>query len=246
LKYSSFELVKLCDARRGVDLQMPEKTESSPQHARSRILRVIAELLVVAICGLTFGVTAQLLLVSLVRSSVSGTRDFVVYWATGQQLMHHANPYDGDALARVEESAGLPSTLGAKYMRNPPWILPLTIPLGYLRLRVASVLWSLVLLTCFFVSVHALWAMHGRPKSRRHFLAYSFAPALLCVILGQTAIFVLLGLVLFLHLHRTHPFLAGLSLWLVLVKPHLVLPFGVVLVLWIFVSRTYRVLAGVV
>jgi hypothetical protein len=54
----------------------------------------------------------------------------------------------------------------------------------------------------------------------------------------------LLGFVLFLRLHRTRPFPAGVSLWLCMIKPHLFLPFGVVLLARIVVTRSYKVLAG--
>jgi hypothetical protein len=87
-------------------------------------------------------------------------------------------------------------------------------------------------------------AMHGRRKSPLNLLAYSFAPVLSCFISGQVTIFILLGVVLFLKLHRTRPFMAGASLWLCLLKPHLFLPFGVVLLLWIVVTRSYKILAG--
>ena len=86
--------------------------------------------------------------------------------------------------------------------------------------------------------------MYGRPGNRLHWLALSFAPALLCLFVGQTALFALLGLVLFLRLYRDSPFLAGLSLWLCALKPHLFLPFGAVLLAWIVVSKSYRILAG--
>jgi len=65
-----------------------------------------------------------------------------------------------------------------------------------------------------------------------------------CLIVGQTSLFALLGLVLFLRLHATRPFLAGMSLWLCTLKPHLFLVFGIVLLVWVFVSRSYRVLLG--
>ena len=44
--------------------------------------------------------------------------------------------------------------------------------------------------------------------------------------------------------YRTRPFLAGASLWLCALKPHLFVPFGVVLLVWILVSRSYKILAG--
>jgi hypothetical protein len=62
---------------------------------------------------------------------------------------------------------------------------------------------------------------------------------------GQVSPFVLLGLVLFLRLHRSRPFLAGISLWLCLLKPHLFLPFGAVMIVWAMITRNHKLLAGV-
>ncbi|HEX4311134.1 MAG TPA: glycosyltransferase 87 family protein [Acidobacteriaceae bacterium] len=169
--------------------------------------------------------------------------DYVAYWATGQQLVHHANPYDGAAMARLEHAAALRDGSPC-YMRNPPWGLPLTLPLGLVSERVGILPWSLLMLGLLFVSVRTMWNMVGRPGSRLDLLGYAFPPALLCAVMGQTSLFLLLGLVLFLKLHRTRPFWAGAALWLCTLKPHLFLPFGIVLLVWIVVSRGYRVLLG--
>jgi hypothetical protein len=177
-------------------------------------------------------------------TNIAGSRDFVVFWATGQQLVHHANPYDTDAMMRIEHAVGPSAEDGVMFMRNPPWGLILALPLGFIGLRAAALLWSLTLLACLLVSVRMLWRMHGSPGNHLHWLGISFAPALLCVWMGQTSLFVLLGFVLFLRLHRSHPFLAGISLWLCALKPHLFLPFGVVLLAWILVSKSYKLLAG--
>ncbi len=212
----------------------------------TKTLRSVAEFLVVAVCGGALAFTAIGFIISIVSFRFVGSRDFVVFWATGQVAAHHGNPYGGEALTRVVHAAGLPSGGSIMYMRNLPSALPLVYPLGFLGLWPASILWSLVLLGCLIISVHLLWQMHGRPANRRHWLGYFFGPALLCMIMGQTALFSLLGLVLFLRLHRSHPFLAGASLWLCMLKPQLFLPFGLVLIVWALISRSYSVLAGAV
>jgi hypothetical protein len=203
-----------------------------------------AELSIAAVCGLALVLTALFIFAAPLSGQLAGARDFVVYWATGQQLVHHANPYDRDAMTRIERAAGLPAVYGVGFMRNPPWGLPLALPLGLIGVRVGTFLWSLLLLACLIVSVRMLWLVHGRPENYLHWLGLSFAPALVCLISGQTALFALLGLVLFLRLHRTNPFLAGASLWFCALKPHLFLPFGVVLLAWVIVSRSYRLLLG--
>lgn len=203
-----------------------------------------AEVSIAIVGGLALALIAMFLcVVSLTGKAASG-RDFVVYWATGQQLAHHANPYDTDALGRIEHTAGLPAVYGVLYMRNPPWDLILTLPLGFIGLRIAALLWSLILAGCLVACVRMLWIMHGRPPNRLHWLGYSFAPAMVCLFAGQTSLFALVGLVLFLRLHATRPFLAGASLWLCALKPHLFLAFGVVLLAWMIASRSYRILAG--
>jgi hypothetical protein len=118
------------------------------------------------------------------------------------------------------------------------------LPLGFLGPTTADWLWLLLLIACLMASVRMVWSMHGRPKNLVHYLGYSFAPALVCLLAGQVSIFVLFGLVLFLRFHRSHPFLAGVSLWFCLLKPHLFLPFGIVLIVWASITRNYKLLAG--
>jgi hypothetical protein len=204
----------------------------------------LAEFSIATMAGLSLALASMLICVVTLAGDVASARDFVVFWATGQQLIHHANPYDAAAMMRIEHTAGLNKGYGSLYMRNPPFALPLALPLGLVGLRIGALLWSLILAACLVVSGWLMWLMHGRPAGRIHWLAYSFAPALICLFIGQTALFSLLGLTLFLRLYRERPFMAGLSLWLCALKPHLFLPFGVVLLVWIVLSRSYKIVAG--
>ena len=211
---------------------------------QSKRLHAIVEFLVVGICTATFALTTVGICASVLGSDAVGTRDFVEYWASGHQLAHHANPYDRDAILNLERSVGFPSGTPVLIMWNPPPALLFVLPLGFLGPTAADFLWLLLLLACFVASVRMVWIMHGRPKNRMHWLGYSFAPALVCLLAGQVSIFVLFGLVLFLRWHRSRPFLAGVSLWLCLLKPHLFLPFGTVLLVWAIITRSYKLLTG--
>jgi hypothetical protein len=204
----------------------------------------IADFSIVIAGGIALALAAMFVCVVPLAGNIAGARDFVVYWATGQQLAHHANPYDPESMGRIERSAGLAAGYGVLYMRNPPWGLALALPLGFIGLRIGALLWSMVLIACLAASVRMLWLMQGRPRNQLHWLALSFAPALVCLIIGQTSLFALLGLVLFLRLHGTRPFLAGMSLWLCGLKPHLFVPFAVVLLAWIAVSKSFKIFAG--
>src|SRR5271157_1792395 len=165
---------------------------------RRKILQALATLPIVTVCALAFGATAGLLCLALLLPSAPSTRDYIIYWTSGQQLTHHANPYDPVATTQLERAAGLPQNLNPGVMRNPPWALPLVIPLGFLSLRVGWVVWALLLFASLVGSVHLLWIIYGRPGNRRVLLGYSFGPALICLLYGQISLFALLGLVLFL------------------------------------------------
>jgi Glycosyltransferase family 87 len=207
-------------------------------------IRAVAEFLVVAICTAMFAFTAIGIGASLLGRNAAGSRDFVEYWAAGRLMVHHQDPYDIDAISKLERSAGFPSGVPTIIMGNPPSALLLVLPLGVLGPMAGELLWLLLLLVSLVASVRMVRAMHGFPKNQIQVLGYTFAPALSCLLSGQVTIFVMLGLVLFLRFHRTLPFLAGASLWLCMLKPHLFLPFGVVLLLWIGFTRSYKILAG--
>jgi len=202
---------------------------------RGVIKKVIAVLVLVAgvlILSLSIGTTEN-----------AGNKDFISYWAAGQLLLRRSNPYDTAAVFRLEKSAGFkePKPL---IMRNPPSALVLTLPLGLVGAKAGVVLWSLLMVASIVASVRMLWSMQGRPPDRLHLLAYVFAPTVMGMSLGQTSAFVLLGLVLFLRLHRSKPFGAGLCLALLAIKPHLFLVFGLVLLAWAVAHRAHSLLLG--
>ncbi len=218
---------------------MVSKLDLPPAHQRSDF----AEVAIASVAGLALAVTILYIFAVPVAGKLAANRDFLSYWATGRQLVHHGNPYDRDAIWALEHAAGLdPRTV--LIMRNPPWALPLAYPLGFLPLRFAGILWTLLLLTCLLVSIRILHQLYGSPPNRIHWLGFAFTPAIICLTMGQTSLLALLGLVLFLRFHRCHPFNAGAALWLCALKPHLFLPFAAVLALWIVVSRNYKLLAG--
>ncbi|MGD1106645.1 MAG: glycosyltransferase family 87 protein [Terracidiphilus sp.] len=205
--------------------------------------RDFAQLAIAVAAGLALAVTILFIFAVPVAGKLAATRDFVSYWATGRQLVHHGNPYDRNAISALEHSAGLDAR-AVLIMRNPPWALPLAYPLGFLGLRIAAILWTLLLLACLLISVRMLHQLHGAPHNHIHWLGIAFTPAIICLTMGQTSLFALLGLILFFRFHRCHPFNAGVALWLCALKPQLFLPFAAVLVLWIVVSRSYKLLAG--
>lgn len=158
-------------------------------------------------------------------------RDFLAYWAAGHQLAHRASPYDAQTILAFEQSTGT-SNGSAVVMRNPPTGFLLVLPLGLLPWREANLLWTAMLLAALAISITLVWKILEKPTDIVLVLGYTFAPALLCLYSGQSSLFLLLGVALFLRLHSTRPFLAGISLWLCLLKPHIFMPFGIVVLTW--------------
>jgi Glycosyltransferase family 87 len=203
----------------------------------------LADLIIVVACVFGLAFTALFLATMPFAREIAGSRDYLVYWATGQQLVHHANPYDADQMGRLEHEAGL-TLAGSYYMRNPPWALPLAYPLGFIPERLGALPWSLALLGLLAISVRFIGRTSRERKTEISMLGYCFPPALISVIMGQMSVLVLLGLVLFLELHDRRPYLSGASLWLCALKPHLLLLFGLVLLVWMVRNRNYKIMAG--
>jgi Glycosyltransferase family 87 len=210
------------------------------KHLKKSPLRALAAAGIIAV---GFCLVAGIYFVGLSNKNAA-ERDFIEYWAVGQQLTHGANPYDFQAVRRLEDSAGRPHANYLLMMRNPPVAFFLAWPLGLVSPKTGLILWLLALLACLSASIWILWILHGRPDNRFHLLGYLFAPSLACLMAGQLGIFLLLGVVLFLCFHQSRPFLAGAALLPCALKPQLFLPLAVALILWALTRKAYSVLAG--
>lgn len=218
--------------------------ETPPAATKTTALGGVIRFLVAGVCTLVFAFTGLGIVASILTPKNTGTVDFVEYWSSGKLLLHHQNAYDGALLLPLQRSVNLPEHKPPMYMPNPPWALPLVLPFGFLQAKLAQLLWFALSLALLIASVQMIWKMHGSPKTSLNVLGYTFAPALSCILSGQVTILILFGLVLFFRFHRERPFWAGVALWCCLLKPHLFVPFGLVLLAWIVLTRSYRILAG--
>lgn len=172
-------------------------------------------------------------------------RDFISYWAAGQQLIHRQSPYDFQAVRALELQAGRDPTDAVAMMRNPPVAFFMALPLGLGDPKTTLMFWSTALLGLLFVSCLLIWRINGSPDNRVHLLGLAFAPCIACMSNGQFGIFLLVGVVLFLYFHINRPMLAGACLLLCVLKPHFFGPFGVALVVWaVMTKRAFRMLGG--
>jgi hypothetical protein len=192
---------------------------------------------------LAFIAVLSLVLGLLAPSTQAGKRDFIFYWKASQLLTHGADPYREQAAFNVPALEGHSEPVVILY--NAPNALSFLLPLGFMNERAANIFWIFLVVTSVVVSTRLIRALNPQSyDSGLHVAAYAFAPVLLCIGAGQMSCFLLLGMVLFLLLYRQQPFWAGVALSLCMVKPHVLVPFGIALALWIIRERKYSVLYG--
>jgi hypothetical protein len=120
-------------------------------------------------------------------------------------------------------------------MWNPPWTLPLTMLLAQFPWRLGQLLWLAANLAAVAGSALLLWRLYAGEWKRAGLavvVALAFAPTPFLLMLGQISGFLLLGLVGFLWAVKSERWaLAGALAALTAIKPHLLVPFALVLVL---------------
>lgn len=194
---------------------------------KKKILRVFAAA-AIAIAGI--------LVVALLSRPAS--KDYISYWSAAQLLVHHANPYSPARVLALERTQGYIESKPL-IMRNPPWALFLVAPLAFTNATAGLILWTLAGVGCVIAYLHLM-----NVPSNDRVLSFLFAPALGAIVSGQSSPFLLLGFCLFLRYHHERPFLAGASLVLMAIKPHLFLLFWALLLLDCAYQRRLRILAG--
>ena len=170
-----------------------------------------------------------------------GQRDSIQYWAAGRLFLHGQNPYDFDAVLELEKQQGYKENRPL-VLRTPPWSLFMVLPLGLFDAFWAWTLWIALSLGSLLLAMRLCWKMYGGGVVQRDVfwaVGYTFAPVPACLVAGQMGLVLLIGVVLFLWWEPEHPLAAGAALILPFAKPHLLVLFWVVVLLWV-VARNKR------
>lgn len=194
----------------------------------------------VALVGIALG----LVIYPLIESSNDVINSDWPAFATGAQLIVHdpAHLYDLDTQRRVEfhvTGGKTLVTLGIKGILPflaPAWVAFLAVPFDLFGTNVGGRLWILFGLFCFALGIYL--AVLPRPPSAV-LPAFASVPTALMLLNGQLDGVVALGIGAAIALW-SRPYLAGVALGLTLLKPQLVLPIGLALL----VARRWRVIAG--
>jgi hypothetical protein len=174
----------------------------------------------------------------LVATAHPAGMDYIEYWSSGKLLIHHIDPYSPAGIFALEKAHGFLAATPL-IMLNPPWALFLVAPLGFVGLRTGLFLWIMADVGCILASAQLL-----NLSAKNRAFVFVFAPAVACVCSGQGSLFLLLGFSLFLRFNRSRPFLAGASLLLMAIKPHLFLVFWAILLADSLYRRRILILAG--
>ena len=166
------------------------------------------------------------------------TKDYISYWSAGKLLVRHADPYSSTLVLGLEKTQGYAEG-NPIIMRNPPWALFLATPLGFVNSTTGLLLWMMAAAGSILVFIRLLSV-----PSRDRVFAFLFAPAFCAFSSGQSSPFLLLGFSLFLYFYRSQPLLAGASLLLMAIKPHLFLVFWVLLLVDCLYRRRFLILVG--
>jgi hypothetical protein len=180
------------------------------------------------------------------RAGVPYMNDFIAYWTAGRLLLDGGNPYDVAAILELQRQMGS-RFVDPGVVRNPPWVLPLLIPFAALPFAVGWYAWAAAQLVSVGLSAAILWRLFGgeaRPAAAVA-LTFLFPPAVFVALGGQIGGILLLGLAGFTWaVERRKCLVSGLFLALLTLKPHLLLPFGIVVLLWMIRERRFAPLIG--
>jgi hypothetical protein len=172
--------------------------------------------------------------------------DFVEYWAAGRLVLQGDNPYDVVRVGELQKQIG--HTADPILMWNPPWALPLVVPLGLFDVRTAHLLWMLGHLLVIVACADVLWRHYGGSRDSRAIawlVALGFLPSILALLAGQISPLLLLGATGFLVFVRCRrDTLAGAATVLLAIKPHLALLFWLALLVWVVRERRWKILVG--
>jgi hypothetical protein len=220
--------------------------EQSFVKSRSALISLVALSLALLPAGVGFADVAE-------SSGVKGVRDFVEYWGASRLLLTGGNPYSPAELLSIQKAVGW-SSAEPLIMWNPPWTLSFILPFGLLDFTSGQFVWLLAQVGCVLISAQALWRVNGINGINGQaaaggwtpwLLGLTFVPTSFVLILGQITPFILLGLTALLYFERKeHWFAFGAAIAILSIKPHLIYLFWIVLVLWIWQGKRWRVALG--
>jgi hypothetical protein len=173
--------------------------------------------------------------------------DFIEYWTATRLLLDGGNPYSPAELLARQQALGW-SQAEPLMMWNPPWTLSFTLLFGLVDHQTAQLAWFLSHTLIIFVGAQSLWKIYGGEAKKSRYAvisAASFAPTYFALLLGQISPLILLGLIAFLATVKEKRWqLAGATLTIAAIKPHLLYLVWLALLMWGLKNAKWKLASG--
>ncbi len=176
-----------------------------------------------------------------------GSDDFIAFWSAFQVAADNGNPYDGQKLLAVQREVGW-SNSDPQWFLNPPTLLVLLSPILSLPFMTSVEIWFLTNVFLIIAIGLTTWKLLRIIPPRPAWVllgASLFLPVLESLKFGQLSIAITFSVIATLYLlSRKLDSCAALVFVFVLQKPHLLLPFIVVLLWWAIAQKRTRFLSS--
>lgn len=175
----------------------------------------------------------------------AGDGDLQAYWSSTYLLAQGRDYSDSDAIGEIERSFTNweePETLYA-------WFSPIgnvvLLPFTILPFGIASYYWLILNIIILFYSALLLWERSDSRLWIPLLTIFGFSMTVVSLVFGQINFMEVLGLALFLSFQKSNrQYLAGASLVLITIKPHLVILTLPILFLDLLRKKEWKTLAG--
>lgn len=175
--------------------------------------------------------------------------DYVEYWGSGRLNLTRGNPYSPDQQSALQSQIGRVDNK-LPMMFNPPWTLLIAMPFALFSYPVSRALWFLFQIVVVFGCASLSWQLYTGEPARpwiAWLIAFTMGPVLQLLKMGQISGLLLLGATAFLYFHQKKKgWLAGLSVGLLFIKPHILFLFLAAYALWCLKTRRWSYIAGTI
>jgi hypothetical protein len=194
---------------------------------------------------LIFLLAAAVLLFPVTLPSGAGDMDLQAYWGSSYLFAHGKDFSDYNALGDVQRTLANRTRSDTQYA----WFFPtgnvILLPFTLIPFTKVVYYWLILNVVIFFYSTTLAWEGPDKHIWIPLIAVFSFALTLMSLIFGQINSLEVLGLALFLMLSKANkPYLAGASLVLTTIKPHLVIITLPILFLDLLRKKEWKTLTG--
>ena len=187
---------------------------------------------------------ALILLFPISLPAGAGDRDLQAYWSSAYLFAHGEDFSDPIRLGEIERTLTTHDDPETLYSWFSPIGNVILLPFTLLPFTRAVSYWLVINIIVLFGSALLIWGDLDH-KWISLVAAFSFSMSVYSLVFGQINFLEVLGLALFLSLSRAdRPYLAGASLVLTTIKPHLVILTLPILLLDLLRKKEWKALAG--